>query len=120
MTRDSSNQKAMLFLSLTLDEFDSKVRIYGTPEGLRYLGSLITQIANDPQTDVSNLQKSVFVQIRKSSPNNPLAEDSLSVTIGRMDRAIDADTSDFLSAMRNPTGQHREFLKMNQEWANKE
>jgi hypothetical protein len=120
MTTNPSIQKDALFLSVTLDEFDSKMRIYGTPEGLRYLASVINEIANDPQTDISDLQKSVFVQIRKSSPDNPLAEDSLSVTVGRMDRALDGDTSDFLSNMRNPTGQHQVFLKMNHEWASKE
>ena len=98
-----SVDKRMIYFGLDVDANDPKVRIYGTPSGLRYLADLINAVADDDQEDLVGEQKSAFVQLRVWQ-DNPLVKASLSATIGRMDKKKSGSTDGFLSAVAGERG----------------
>ena len=108
----NQQERSMLFLGVRLDELDPKVRIYGTPDGLRYLGNLLIQLANDPQSDLNEQEKSIFVQLKKSGFESPLIDESLNATIGRMDHKTDGSVDGFLRTLSSPNGEHELFKRI--------
>ena len=111
--RENQREKPMLFFGVRLDEFDPKIRIYGTSDGLRYLSRILLQLADDPQTDLHELEKSVFTQLKQSDPESPIIEDSLSATVGRMDHKADGSVDGFLTAICSESGEHAQFKRVN-------
>ena len=104
-------KEKMIYFGLDADANDPKVRIYGTPLGLKYLAELINAVADDHQKDLVEDQKSEFVQIRVWQ-DNPLVKESLSVTIGRMDEKTSGSTDGFLSAVSGEGGPNQVLKRM--------
>lgn len=108
--------QSMLFLGVKLDEYDTKVRIFGTPDGLRYLARILLLLADDPQTDLYELEKSAFSQLLKTDPDSPFIEESLTATVGRMDHKSDGSVDGFLGAIRSESGECETFRGFIKKW----
>jgi hypothetical protein len=86
--------KKLLYLGLSLDREDPKVRVFGNPAGLRYLANILHLMADDAQDNLTDREPAEFSQIR-ASQDAAFIEGSLSLTVGRLDHKDDGSTEWF-------------------------